>query len=169
MTSLRNAAARTLLLIGLLILIGYVSLFAVGFFLLGDPGYTFRPTDARGRPIARWSQTIDGVSLNGEYYETLSGEDSAMYEVNLINKSDKTVTVLGGEFSTKRLTLKADLPSGSRRVFPPGSSGEVVLNCDYGGGKRDSSAVLGESLRWVWRLRIGDQERTFEVRMIRGR
>lgn len=150
-----------------LIASGYLALFALGFFLLGDPGYMYRPTDAGGRPVDRWFETIEGVSLEGRFYETLIGESCAVYDVKPINATNKNVAVLDGELSTKGLTLKAYVPQGLRRTFPPVSSGEVCLRCDYEDHGRDASEVLGESITWTWHLRIGDLERTVQVRMVR--
>jgi hypothetical protein len=145
-----------------------VCLLALAFgLILGDPGYRYRPIDASGTPLTQWSQTIEGVALVGVSFDTLSGESRAMYEVELSNNSDNEVEMLGGELSTKGVALKVAVPKDLRRTFPPRSSGEVTLDCDYRGVGRDASVVLGKSIAWTLRLRIGDHIRTVQVKMVR--
>lgn len=164
---MKRRSLHTFLLIAIASVVsGCLVVFALGF-VFGDPGYTYVPIDARGGPINRWSQTTDGVILEGGAYETLIGERSAMYEANMINKSMHTTIILGGTLTTKGNTLKAYVPKGLRRTVPPGSSGEIVLYCDYNDRGRDASDVLGQSLIWTWQLQIGDQEKTVKVKMIR--
>jgi hypothetical protein len=132
-----------------------------------SPGYTYRPADANGRPVNRWSETIDGVSFQGEFYEALSNDTGALFDLNVANHSDEKVVFLGGELVTKGRTMRVTLPGRQTRAFAPGASGQVLIDCNYQqqGGK--ASDVLGESITFKWRVRIGEEERLVRVKMER--
>ena len=145
----------------------YVLLFLLGMFVLGDPGYQYNPVDGHGRPIAKWSRTVDGLTLEGGPYSTLIGSGIGAYGYRLTNRSDKGVTLLGGTLLTDGRSLEADTEGALPRSFAPGTSGDVSFTFDFRPHGGDAEQVLGKNLTWIWRLRVGDRERTIEVKMLR--
>ncbi len=133
-----------------------------------DPGYEYTPVDAAGAKVPRWSTTIDGVRLSAEPYSTLIGSRSTFMELGVANESGVEVEVLAGEMETGGRTLWAGVPPGpenrAARIVPAGGTRTVSLLVDLGGAAAD---ILGPSLTWVWRVRIGTAEHTLRVRMDR--
>jgi hypothetical protein len=154
--------ASTLALTSALILAGLV--------ITGcDPGYEYFPVDDNGQPVRQWSRTIDGVSIEVGRFDTLVVDDRAGRQIDLVNNSGKTVTLLGAELSTGGHSIKGHVAEFEQRTFGPGVSGKVMFWFPYARYGGDAEHVLGESMTWTWRLRIGDQEHTVEVKMNRDR
>jgi hypothetical protein len=133
-----------------------------------DPGYGYNPVDAGGKKVPQWSTRIAGVRFSAEPYGTLSGSGNTFMRLGVANGSKEDVEVLGGELETKGRTLKANLPPGpehrAARTVPAGETKEVSLLVDFGGS---ASEILGPSITWVWRVRIGTAEHTLLVQMDR--
>ncbi len=134
-----------------------------------DPGYVYFPVDDNGRPVRQWSRTIDGVSIQVGWFDTLVGDDRAGCQIDLVNHSGKTVTFLGAKLSTGGHSIKGHVAEFEQRTFGPGVSGKVMFWFPYARYGEDAGDVLGESMTWTWKLRIGDREHTVEVKMNRDR
>ena len=133
-----------------------------------DPGYGYKPVDADGKKVPQWSTTVAGVRFSADPYSTLIGSGNTLMQLSVTNESKDEVEVLAGELETKGRTLRANLLPGSEdraaRTVPAGEAKEVSLLVDFGGHAYD---VLGPSITWVWRVRIGTAEHTLRVRMDR--
>lgn len=133
-----------------------------------DPGYGYQPVDSDGKKVPQWSATIAGVRFTADPYSDLIGSGNTLMQMRVANESKDEVEVVGGELEAKGRTLKADLPPGpdnrAARTVPVGSTREVSLLVDFGGAAAD---VLGPSITWVWRVRIGTAEHTLRVQMDR--
>jgi hypothetical protein len=132
-----------------------------------DPGYTFKPIDARGHKVELWSETIDGVSIHGGPYENLLGETGALFRVDLANHSDQEVVFLGGELVTKGRALKGTLPGGQRRTLAPGMARQLLVDFDYRDHGGEASVALGQTITLTWRVRIGSEKRAVRVKLNR--
>jgi hypothetical protein len=130
-------------------------------------GYTYKPIDARGQPVDKWSQTIDGVSLEGGPYKTLVDARVSEFGFDLINHSVDDVTVLGAELLTNGRTIKAGVEKWMQSTFVPGAFGDVLFEFEYYQNGGDADAVLGRTITWTWRIQIGDRTQAFDVRMVR--
>jgi hypothetical protein len=133
-----------------------------------DPGYGYQPLDAAGNKVRRWSTTIAGVRFGVDSYGILTGSRGALMRLEIANQSGARVAVLGGQLETNGRTIEADLPNNPEaregRVVPAGSTKTVPLKVDFGG---QAAEVLGPSMTWSWRVRIGGHRHTVTVRMAR--
>jgi hypothetical protein len=133
-----------------------------------DPGYRYTPLDADGEKVPEWSTTIAGVRFSVDPYHTFIGSGNTLMVLDVANESKEVVEVLGGELETKGRTLKAYLPPGQEnraaRTVPARSTNAVVLLVEFG---EPASHVLGTTITWVWRVRIGNTEHTLRVSMDR--
>jgi hypothetical protein len=132
-----------------------------------DPGYVYSAVDATGAPVERWYREIEGVTLEGNTFETLASDTMTVYGFDLNNRSGRRVTILGGKIVTGERSMMGHIPQDEEWTFRPGTSGTVNLRFDYARHGGDAGSVLGPSLTWSWLVRIGDQERTVEVEMKR--
>jgi hypothetical protein len=118
--------------------------------------------------VPQWSTTINGVRFGADPYSILIGSSNAFMHLEIANESKEEVEVLGGQLETKGRTLEADLPrepeDREARVVPAGSTRAISLLVALGGAASD---VLGPSITWVWRIRIGTAEHTLRLRMDR--
>jgi hypothetical protein len=134
-----------------------------------DPGYRYKPIDADGKKVPRWSTTVAGVRFSADPYSTLIGSGSTFMRLGVANDSKNEVEVIGGELETRGRTLKANLPPGpenrAARIVSAGETKEVSLLVDFGGAASD---VLGPTITWVWRVRIGTAEHTLRIDLDRG-
>jgi hypothetical protein len=134
-----------------------------------DPGYGYQPIDAGGKKVPQWSTMIAGVRFSADPYGTLIGSRNTFMRLGVANESKDEVEVLGGELETNGRTLKANLRAGpehrAARTVPAGETKQVSLLVDFGGS---ASEVLGPSVTWVWRVRIGKAEHTLRVPMDRN-
>jgi hypothetical protein len=135
-----------------------------------DPGYGYQPLDAAGRKVAQWSESIGGVRLEMKPIMILTGSGGTMQGLTITNNSDRDVVVLGGQLSTDGRIMEAKLPGEGEakwRTVPPGATQTINLSWDFREHGGDASKVLGPSLCWTWRVKIGEEEHTFKVRMER--
>jgi hypothetical protein len=137
--------------------------------------YRYYPVDAAGYRLREWSETVEGVRFSAFSQDGTwtTGRDSSFgTEVGLdvTNKSDKEVVVLGGQLLTNGRTIKAhfpDPPNRDDRTVPAGKSRSVPLLWNYGGGFADQ--VLGPDITFIWQMRIGKAEHSLRVPMQRER
>ncbi len=132
----------------------------------GDPGYGYDPTNTKGQIVDRWSETIDGVSFSAGHEEVLAGNSYAGYGFDVVNHSEKTVVVLSGELVTNGRTMKAEAESEPPRSIPPRTLGTAFLLCRFV-DPLDASQILGDTMTWTMRVRIGDDERSVSVTLKR--
>jgi hypothetical protein len=138
-----------------------------------DPGYQYQPVDPQGNPLSQWSEVIDGVRFSVKPYSTLIGSGSASRSLEITNKSDKKVVVLGGQLLSKGRAIEAiidDSPEGrTGRTVSPGDTKAVYLSWEFGDvvHHRPAHEVLGPDITWVWQVRIGEGEHTLRVPMQR--
>jgi hypothetical protein len=136
-----------------------------------DPGYDYKPLDAGGRKVAKWSDSVSGVRFEMKPFMILTGSGGTSQGLTIVNGSDRNVVVLGGQLSTNGRTLEAKLPGEGEvkwRTVPPGAAETINLSWDFGeqGGYADKA--LGPSVTWIWRVKIGDEEHTIRVGMERN-
>jgi hypothetical protein len=129
-----------------------------------DPGYRYKPVDVDGKQLSHWSTTIEGVAFSADPFTILIGSKGTFMQLGVVNESKDEVEVLGGELETKGTTLKAGVPPSpedrAARTVSAGETKKVFLHVDLG---RAASDVLGPSITWVWRVRIGMTEHTLRV------
>src|SRR5262245_4942051 len=85
-----------------------------------DPGYNYQPVDAKGQRLPQWSETVEGVRFSARPYSTLIGSGNTVVYLDITNKSDREVVVLGGQLVTEGRTIEAgvidDPPSREART-----------------------------------------------------
>ena len=130
-----------------------------------DPGYDYKPVDEEGKKVQQWSTKIAGVQFSTDPFNTLIGSRGTFMWLQVTNESKETVEIVGGEVESNGRTMKANWPfdSASReaRTVTPGSAKQVRLFLEFGGSAMD---VLGPTITWVWRVRIGTEEHILRVR-----
>jgi hypothetical protein len=137
--------------------------------------YRYYPVDAKARRLPGWSEMVEGVRFSAfsDDGTWTTGRDSsfgAEVGLDITNKSDKEVVVLGGQLLTNGRTIKAHFPNPPNRddrTVPAGKSRSVPLLWNYGGGSADQ--VLGPDITFIWQVRIGKAERSLRVPMQRER
>lgn len=133
-----------------------------------DPGYHYQPVDSSGKQLSQWSQTIEGVQFSAKSYGTLIGASYIYGHLEIVNRSNKEVLVLGGQLLTDDRTIKARVnehQSGrEERTVAPGRSRSVDLSWDFGASAHE---VLGPKITWVWRVQIGAAEHDLRIPMQR--
>ncbi len=144
--------------------VGMASLLTCAVICGCDPGYVYDPTDAKGQIVSQWSETIDGVTFSAGTLQMLVGDTSASYDFDVVNNSDKTVVVSGGEVVTKSHTMKVTVDEKPSPVFPPQTSGYVNFTCKFVNGS-EASEIAGETMTWTIRVKIGKNERSVSVTM----
>jgi hypothetical protein len=132
-----------------------------------DAGYTYQPVDSDGQPLAEWSQTIEGARFSVGTYSAVIGSKNTIAFIDIDNKSDMRVVVLGGELHTSGRKIEAhvldDAESAKARSVPAHSGYKrVMLFWQF---DAPASELLGPNITWAWHVRVGPAEHTLQIPM----
>jgi hypothetical protein len=136
-----------------------------------DPGYGYTPVDAGGRKVGKWSESVAGVRFEMTPFMVFTGSAGTMQGLSIVNNTEQDVVVLGGQLSTNGRILEAILPGEGEakwRTVGPGAAETVKLSWNFREQGGEAEKTLGPSLTWIWRVKIGDEERTLRVSMERN-
>jgi hypothetical protein len=132
-------------------------------------GYNYQPVDENGQPIAEWSHDLEDVRFSTGQFSAVIGEKNTIAFIDIDNKSEMRVTVLGGELQTNERSIAAhvleDGESVKARSVPARSGYKRIML--YWQFDSPASELLGPSINWTWRVRIGPTEHVLRIPMRR--
>jgi hypothetical protein len=132
-----------------------------------DPGCAYAPLDASNRIVARWFETIEGVSISAGHLQILDGENYASYGIDVVNNTERIVKLSGATLTTSGQTMRAEINERSPRSFAPGQSSPVYLICRFD-KLAQASETLGETMVWTVHLRVGEKDNDVSITLKRN-
>ncbi len=134
-----------------------------------DPAFKYQPVDADGKTLPEWSETIDGARFTVGPYSAVIGNKNTIAFIDIDNKSDMRVVVLGGELQTNGRKIEAHVLDDGESVKArsvPAHSGykRVMLFWQF---DNPGQELLGPSITWEWRVRVGPAEHILRIPMQR--
>jgi hypothetical protein len=130
-----------------------------------DPGYHYRAVN-QDKNEERWSRTVEGVRFGGGLFGSLTGCREFFNTLSVQNDSLSEVEVLGGTVTSNCRTFVGKLcykPPDC--VIPPRVTRTVHLFFDL--SSDTVYDVLGPTIVWTWRVRIGNKAVPIVVEMAR--
>jgi hypothetical protein len=134
-----------------------------------SPEFNYQPIDGNAQPLTEWSESVDGVRFSAGQFSAVIGSKDTIAFIDVDNQADMRAVVLGGELLTNGRSIEAhvldDAESVKARSVPARSGFKrVMLRWQL---DSPASELLGSSITWVWKVRIGPNEHVLRIPMQR--